>query len=318
MLQSRTEVLIKGGRIKKRKNLLNRIIQHRYIYLLLAPGFIFLIMFKFAPMWGLLLAFKEYNPFGGMMAGKWVGFKYFIELFNDSKFYLMFRNTLVINLFSLVFFFPFPIILSIMLNEVRHNRFKSLGQTIVYLPHFLSWVVIASMTYIILSTDTGIINKLIIQAGTEPVSFLTNAKLFWIIITAQTMWKDAGWGTILFLAAISGIDPQRYEAAVIDGASRMEQIWYITLPGILPTIIVLLILRLGHVADVSLEQILLMQNPLVLSVSEVFDTYAFSQGIQRGQISVGVAVGMFKSVINLILVFGSNYLIKKGGQEGIF
>ena len=318
MLQSRTEVLIKGGRIKKRKNLLNRIIQHRYIYLLLAPGFIFLIMFKFAPMWGLLLAFKEYNPFGGMMAGKWVGFKYFIELFNDSKFYLMFRNTLVINLFSLVFFFPFPIILSIMLNEVRHNRFNSLGQTIVYLPHFLSWVVIASMTYIILSTDTGIINKLIIQAGTEPVSFLTNAKLFWIIITAQTMWKDAGWGTILFLAAISGIDTQRYEAAVIDGASRMEQIWYITLPGILPTIIVLLILRLGHVADVSLEQILLMQNPLVLSVSEVFDTYAFSQGIQRGQISVGVAVGMFKSVINLILVFGSNYLIKKGGQEGIF
>jgi putative aldouronate transport system permease protein len=285
---------------------------------LMLPGILYYIIFKFLPLWGLLLAFKNYSPFAGFWHSDWVGFKNFTDLFTDDRFYLMLRNTLLINLFGLVLFFPMPIILSIMLNEVRSELFKRVSQSIVYMPHFLSWVVVASMTYIVLSTDIGIVNKLLHGLGMKTISFLTEPKLFWIILTLQTIWKDAGWGTIIFLAAIAGIDPQRYEAAVLDGASRWQLIRYVTLPALLPTIIILLILRLGQMADVGFEQILLMTNPLVNSVSEVFDTYAYNMGILKGNVSVGVTVGLFKGVVGLILVVTSNYITKKLGQEGIY
>jgi putative aldouronate transport system permease protein len=286
--------------------------------LLTLPGLLYFILFKFGPMWGLLISFQNYNPFQGFWGSEWVGFKHFHELFTSSYFYIMARNTFLINIFGLVFSFPLPILLALMLNEIRHEAFKRLNQTIIYLPHFLSWVVVASMTFFVLSTDVGIINKIIIEWGFKPISFLSNPDYFWGLITAQGIWKDAGWGTIIFLAAMAGVDPQRYEAAVVDGASRMKQIWHITLPAIRPTIIILLILRLGHIADVGFEQLLLMQNSLVLPVAEVFDTYAFNQGIVRGQISVGVTVGMFKGLVGLILVMASNFVIKKMGHEGIY
>ncbi|TDF92747.1 ABC transporter permease [Paenibacillus piri] len=295
-----------------------QIVKYRYIYLLTLPGLLYFIVFKFGPMWGLLLSFQNYNPFQGFWGSEWVGFKHFHELFTSNNFYIMARNTFLINIFGLVFSFPLPILLALMLNEIRHEWFKRINQTIIYLPHFLSWVVVASMTFFVLSTDVGIINKIIIGFGFKPISFLSNPDYFWGLITVQSIWKDAGWGTIIFLAAMAGIDPQRYEAAVVDGATRMKQIWHITLPAIRPTIIILLILRLGHIADVGFEQLLLMQNPIVLPVAEVFDTYAFSQGIVRGQISVGVTVGMFKGAVGLILVMGSNYIIKKLGHEGIY
>jgi len=295
-----------------------RILQHKYMYLLALPGILYFILFKFGPMWGLLIAFKEYNPFSGFWGSPWIGMKHFNELFSDNAFYMMLRNTFAINIIGLIFMFPVPIILALMLNEVRHEVFKRFNQSIVYLPHFLSWVVVASMTFFILSTDVGIVNKLITEAGRESVAFLSNPKLFWGLITAQSMWKEAGWGTIIFLAAMAGVDPQRYEAAVVDGANRWHQIWHITLPAIRPTIIILLILRLGHMADVGFEQVLLMQNPLVLSVSEVFDTYAYTHGILKGQISAGVTVGMFKGVVGLVLVLASNYVVKKLGHEGIY
>lgn len=295
-----------------------RMLQHKYMYLLALPGVLYFILFKFAPMWGLLLAFKDYNPFGGFWGSPWVGAKHFTELFTDNAFYMMLRNTFAINIIGLVFMFPVPIILALMLNEVRHEVFKRINQSIVYLPHFLSWVVVASMTFFVLSTDVGIVNKLITGAGHESVAFLSNPNYFWGLITAQSMWKEAGWGTIIFLAAMAGVDPQRYEAAVVDGANRWRQIWHITLPAIRPTIIILLILRLGHMADVGFEQVLLMQNPLVLSVSEVFDTYAYTHGILKGQISAGVTVGMFKGLVGLVLVMASNYVVKKLGHEGIY
>jgi putative aldouronate transport system permease protein len=296
----------------------NRMLQYRYMYLLALPGVLYFIIFKFVPMWGLLIAFKDYNPFSGFWGSPWVGGKHFASLFSDNYFYVMLRNTFGINLIGLVFMFPLPIVLALMLNEVRHETFKRINQSVVYLPHFLSWVVVASMTFFILSTDVGIINKLITGTGRESVAFLTNPNYFWAMITAQNMWKEAGWGTIIFLAAMAGVDPQRYEAAVVDGASRWRQIWHITLPAIRPTIIILLILRLGHMVDVGFEQILLMQNPLVLSVSEVFDTYAYTHGILKGQISAGVTVGMFKGVVGLVLVLISNYVVKKMGHEGIY
>lgn len=303
---------------RRRARLGRRIAQHRALYLLALPGICFFIVFKIAPLWGLLLAFKEYNPYRGFGGSEWVGFAHFRELFADRNFYLMLRNTLGINVFGLVFMFPVPIVLALMLNEVRHEAFKRLHQSIVYLPHFLSWVVVASMTFFILSTDVGIVNKLIREAGFEPISFLSKPNLFWGMITLQTMWKEAGWGTIIFLAAMAGVDPQRYEAAVVDGASRWRQIWHVTLPAIRPTIIILLILRLGHMADVGFEQMLLMMNPLVMQVAEVFDTYSYTQGILKGQISAGVTVGMFKGVVGLALVTVSNYIVKKSGQEGIY
>jgi putative aldouronate transport system permease protein len=295
-----------------------RMLQHKYMYMLALPGILYFLLFKFVPMWGLLLAFKDYNPYSGFSGSEWVGLKHFTELFTDSNFYIMLRNTFAINIFGLIFMFPLPIILALMLNEVRHETFKRLNQSIVYLPHFLSWVVVASMTFFILSTDVGIVNKLITESGRESIAFLSNPNYFWGLITAQNMWKEAGWGTIIFLAAMAGVDPQRYEAAVVDGANRWRQIWHITLPAIRPTIFILLILRLGHMADVGFEQVLLMMNPLVSSLAEVFDTYAYTQGILKGQISAGITVGMFKGVVGFVLVMVSNYVVKKLGHDGIY
>jgi putative aldouronate transport system permease protein len=205
-----------------------------------------------------------------------------------------------------------------MLNEVRHELFKKLSQSIVYMPHFLSWVIIASMTFFVLSSDVGFVNKAFNSLGISPIPFLSEPNFFWGVITAQTIWKETGWGTIIFLAAIAGVDPQRYEAAVVDGASRFRQIWHITLPAIRPTIVVLLILRLGHMADVGFEQVLLMMNPLVREVAEVFDTYSYTQGIIRGQFSIGVTVGLFKGLVGLAFVVTANYIVKKLGYEGIY
>ncbi|MFD0675741.1 MULTISPECIES: ABC transporter permease [unclassified Paenibacillus] len=293
-------------------------VKYRYMYLLVIPGFLYFAVFKLVPMWGLLIAFKDYNPIVGFAESPWVGLKFFNEMFADEHFYIMLRNTLLINIFGLVFFFPLPILLAIMLNEVRHEVFKRINQSLVYMPHFLSWVVIASLTFFILSVDVGLLNKLIRLFGLEPYSFLNDVNLFWGLLTAQSIWKDAGWGTIIFLAAIAGVNTERYEAAVVDGANRFRQIWHVTLPAIRPTIVILLILRLGHMTDVNFEQVLLMMNPLVRDVGDVFDTYVYNNGILRGMYSVGVAVGFFKGLVGLALVMASNYVVKKMGHEGIY
>ncbi len=229
----------------------------------------------------------------------------------------MIINTLLISTLNIVFFFPLPIIIAVLLSEVRHDRYKRVMQSLVYLPHFLSWVVVYALTFFLLSIDVGVINKILMSLGMEKISFLTNKTGFYVIVTAQTIWRETGWGTILFLAAICSINSELYEAAAIDGAGRLRQIWHISLPGIKTTIITLLILRLGRMADVSLEQILLIQNPLIRKVSEVFSTYAYNYGILKGLTSIGVAVDMFKSVINVIFVFAANYVVKKMGEESI-
>lgn len=305
-------------RIARKNKRWARIKRNRYIYLMMSAGVIYFFLFKFLPVWGLLLSFQDYSPFKGFFGSTWVGFKHFSNLFQSEQFYTMARNTFVISIFNLVFYFPVPIVLALMLNEVRHELFKKLNQSVVYLPHFLSWVILVSLTFFVFSSDIGIINKLIVASGNDPILFLSEPKFFWILLTLQNIWKDAGWGTIIFLAAIAGVDPARYEAAVIDGASRWRQIYHITLPAIRPTIIILLILRLGNMADVGFEQVLLMMNPLVNSVAEVFDTYSYTQGIVGGKISVGIAVGMFKGIVGLILVVSANQIVKKLGYEGIY
>lgn len=288
------------------------------IYLLILPGLIYYLIFVLGPVWGLSIAFLDYDAFRGMAASKFVGLENFIDFFEDRNFIPMLRNTLVISLMNLVFYFPAPIVLALLLNEVRSERFKRINQTIVYLPHFLSWVVIAGLTTFIFSSDVGIVNKLLVANGRETVSILTNPDCFWWVILFQTIWKDIGWGTILFLAAISQIDPGQYEAALIDGANKFQQILYITLPGIMPTVTVLLIMRLGQMMNVSFEQILVMYNPSVRSVAEIFDTYAYKQGMQLAEFSVGAAVGIFKSCVGLIMVVTSNIITKRLGQNGIY
>ena len=292
--------------------------KYRYLYLLLLPGIIYLIIFKFGPIWGLLLAFQNYSPYSGFWGSEWVGMKNFIELWQSREFLLMVRNTFAINLLNLVCSFPLPILVAIMLNEVAHDRFKRVIQSIVYLPHFLSWVVIASLTLFIFSTDFGVINKIITSLGGEPIAYLTNPNMFRGLIVGQGTWKDTGERTILLLASMASIDMQLYEAAVMDGAGRLRQIWHITLPGIRSTIITLLILRLGSIFDTGFEQILLMQNALVRDVSVVFDTYAYTQGIVGGKMSMGIAIGLFKSIIGLIFVITANTISKKLGYDGIY
>ncbi len=292
--------------------------ESREIYLLFLPGLLFFAIFQYAPMWMMIVAFQNYSPFAGVWKSEWVGLTHFKELLSDRRFYLLFRNTLAINLIKLLFYFPVPIILSLMLNEVRHDTFKRINQTIVYLPHFLSWVVIASMTFFLLSVDVGVINKALVGMGLNSISFLSNPNHFWAILTGQIVWKESGWGTIIFLAAMAGVDLDLYEAAVMDGSGRLRQIWHITLPAIRPTIVVLLIMRLGNIATIGLEQILLMMNPLVNDVAEVFDTYSYMLGILQGDVSVGTAVGLFKGVVGLALVVSANTVVKKLGHEGIY
>jgi len=288
------------------------------VYLLVIPGFLYFIIFKLAPMWGLLIAFKDYNPYKGIMQSSWVGFRYFLDFFESPFFYMMLRNTLVISLMDIVFYFPAPILLALLLSEIKSKKFRSLNQTIVYMPHFLSWVVISGITFFLLSSDVGLVNKFIVHNGGDPIAFLSNPKLFWWVILSQNVWKEVGWGTILFLASISQIDPVQYEASTIDGASRLQKLWYITIPSIMPTVIVLLILRLGNLMDVGFEQVLLMGNPYVRNVAEVFDVYSFNQGINNGNFSIAIAVGMFKSVVGLVMVVISNTVVKRMGHSGIY
>nr|WP_240762967.1 sugar ABC transporter permease [Paenibacillus thalictri] len=297
---------------------MKELMRDRYLYLLALPGALYFLIFKYIPMGGILIAFQEYSPFQGFFHSKWVGFDQFERFFTGNDFFLLFRNTMMISLLNLVFFFPVPIALSLLLNEARNLKFKSAIQSIVYLPHFFSWVIIAGMTFLLFSQTGGIVNSLLVQMGFGKIDFLTNPNYFWVMLTIQSIWKEAGWGTVIFLAAIAGADPALYEAAKMDGANRLQQMWHITLPAIKNVIITLLILRLGQVMDVGFEQVYLMTNSAVSSVSDVFETYVFRMGVQNGQFSFTTAVGLFKSVVGLILVMGTNHLAKKFGENGLY
>ncbi|WP_163536171.1 ABC transporter permease subunit [Gracilibacillus sp. YIM 98692] len=290
----------------------------RYLYLLALPGIIYFFIFKYVPMYGITIAFKDFSPFVGFTESPWVGLKHFTRLFTGSDFLMLLRNTLAISFLNLLFFFPLPIILSILLNELRNQFYKRTVQSLVYLPHFLSWVIIASLTFMLLGKSSGIINHFIQSMGFEAFDFLTNPDIFWFLLTGQSVWKEAGWGTIIFLAAIAGVNTELYEAAKIDGANRFRQIWHVTLPAIRNVIIILLILRLGDVMEVGFEQVFLMYNGAVSEVAEVFDTYVYRVGIQQGQFSYSTAVGLFKSFVGLVLVVMANRMAKKFGEEGIY
>ncbi|WP_127484656.1 ABC transporter permease [Paenibacillus ehimensis] len=304
-------------------SLTKRILSHWELYLLLLPGALYFLIFKYVPMFGIVMAFQEYSPFLGVTGSEWVGFRHFIDLFQYDQFWRLLRNTLLISFYNIVFYFPAPIIVALLLNELAREWFKRTIQTIVYLPHFISWVVVGSITYILLNTETGLVNQFIVSFGGEAHNFLADPNSFRTMIVLQNIWKEVGWGTIIFLAALSGVDTQLYEAATVDGANRWHKLWHVTLPALRSTILILLILRLGNVLDVGFEQIFLMLNDLVYPVGDVFETFVYREGIGGaglggGRFSFGVAVGLFKSVVGLILVLGANRLAKKFGEEGVF
>ncbi|WNR43023.1 ABC transporter permease [Paenibacillus roseipurpureus] len=288
------------------------------LYFMILPGFLFFSIFKYIPMAGVLLAFKDYDPFIGLWGSKWVGLEHFQRLFTSADFLTLMWNTLALSAVNLFFFFPAPIILAILLNEIRLAWFRKSIQTIVYIPHFLSWVIVISVTFILFATQEGGVNKLLVDWGFPRFELLTSPDYFRPLYLSQNIWKETGWNAVIFFAALASIDPTLYEASVVDGASRMRQLWHITLPALKQIIIILFILRVGYVMNTGFEHILLMQNPLNLGVADVFDTYVYREGILQGQFSFTTAVGLFKSVIGLALIVVANWVAKKLGEEGVY
>ncbi|WP_420832293.1 ABC transporter permease [Paenibacillus humicola] len=303
--------------VQKKKGLFYYIRMDFVLYLMLLIPVLYIVVFKYVPMYGIQIAFKDYNIFQGVSLSPWNDFATFKQIFSSPQFYQVVRNTLVLNGLDLIVGFPAPIILAILINELVWNKFKKISQTILYLPHFLSWVIIGGIVTQLLS-PTGMFNSLLTHLGSESVPFLTN-KYAWVATYSLVgVWQNAGWGTILYLAAMTGIDRQLYEAADSDGAGRFRKIWHITLPGIRPTIVILLILQIGNLMAINFDRPFNLQNNLVMDFGDVISTYVYRVGIQSANFSVGAAVGLFQSVICLIFLLSSNFITRKLGENGIW
>ena len=299
---------------------------HKWLYIMIIPGVLYMLIFRYLPMLGLAMAFEDFSPYNGetavqaILQSPFVGLDVFKKFLTGPDFFRLLRNTLAISITSLIFFFPAPIILALLLNEIRSMGFKRVTQTMVYIPHFISFVIVASLTQQLFSTTDGIVYHIletILGRGNAP-DFMSDPDLFVPLIVRQNMWKETGYGTIIFLAALSGVDVQLYEAADIDGANRWKKMWHITLPAIRSTIVIMLILKVGQILNTGYEQIFLMQNSMNRAVSDVFDTYIYTKGVVQGNYSLATAAGMFKSIVSLIMVLGANKLAKKFGESGFY
>ncbi|RKL66228.1 protein lplB [Salipaludibacillus neizhouensis] len=290
----------------------------KWLFLLLLPGLIWFLVFKYVPMWGALIAFKDYSPYLGFWASDWVGFTHFERLFQNPDFYRILKNTLILAFYETIFVFPAPIILALMLNEIRFTKYKRIIQTVIYIPNFMSWVIVASLSYVFLTTSGGAVNVIIESLTGQTFNFLSSPEWFRSMIIGQQIWKDAGFGTIIFLAALSGVSSEQYEAAIVDGAGRFRRMWHVTLPAIRNVIVILLILRMGNFLDQGFQQIYLMTNSLNRSVADVFDVYIYFSGITQGAFSHSTAVGLFKGVVGIILILSTRYIAKRLNQETLF
>lgn len=289
-----------------------------FLYTLLLFPLAYYIIFKYIPMYGVNIAFKEYNLFAGVANSPWTGLANFREIFGMKDFSLALRNTLMLNILDLIFGFPSPIILAILLNELRAVKFKRLAQTLLYLPHFLSWVIIGGMVLQVFAPTTGFVNSLIIRMGGQSIPFLTD-KWYWLFTyTGIGIWQSAGWGTIIYLAAITGINEELYEAAEVDGAGRIRKIWHITLPGIRSTIVILLILNVGRMLNIGFDRPYTIGNILVRDFSEVLSTFVYRIGIQSVRFSIATAAGVFQSVVGLVLLTITNSIAKRLGEQGVW
>jgi putative aldouronate transport system permease protein len=295
-----------------------RVVRYRWLYLLLLPGLAYFAVFRYTPMYGITIAFQDYLPFLGFRGSPWVGFKHFEALFESPDFFRILRNTLMLALLNAVFVFPAPIVVALLLNELRLNILKRTIQSAIYIPHFLSWTIVAALTYLLFALDVGPLTQALNSTFGGHFDVLADPDWFRPLIILQTLWKTTGWGTIIYLAALAGVDPDLYEAARIDGANRWRQTWHVTLPAIRSTIVLMAILQSGSLLDTGFEQIFLMTNSLNRSVADVFDTYVYFLGITNGSYSYSTAVGLFKAVVGVLLVFGSNWIARRFNQAGLF
>ncbi|WP_241242874.1 ABC transporter permease [Paenibacillus whitsoniae] len=288
------------------------------LYIMLIPVFIYFITFKYVPLLGSVIAFKDYNIFEGFLKSKWVGFQWFELMYSNPQYIRLIKNTLLISLYQIVFSFPAPIILACLLNEIRNMAFKRSVQTVLYLPHFLSWTLVYGLAYMMLSEQSGLVNDMFKGVGLPTFDFLQSPSAFRSVVVSAGIWKEMGWSTIIFLAALSGISPSLYEAAKMDGAGRWKQFQYVTFPGLLPAITILLLLKIGNVMDVGFEQVYIFLSPITFEVGEILDTYAYRLGIMNGQFSITTAIGLFKSVIGFVLLVGANKISKSTTGESLY
>lgn len=285
----------------------------KWLYFMALPGLLYFLVFHYGPMYGIVIAFKQYNIYQGIFASDWVGLDNFRTLFEMSGFQRALRNTIIIASYQLLFVFPAPILLSLLINEVRNIKFKKFVQTSVYLPHFVSWVVIGGILYAILSPTTGIVREIASLFGHqgEVMNLMASREYFRGLLITSSIWKEAGFGTVLYLATIVTIDPHLYEAAKVDGAKKWRQVWHITLPGLRSTIVILLIFNVGSFLNAGLEQVYALYNPIVYEVSEILDTYLYKLAFEEAKYDLATASGLFKSTVGLILVLLTNYVAKK-------
>jgi putative aldouronate transport system permease protein len=292
--------------------------RHYILYLMVVPGLLYFLVFRYFPMYGAIIAFKDYRVLEGFTGSPWAGFKHFRTIFASPNFYNVLTNTLLISIYKLLFGLPVDIGVALMLNELRIYWFKRSVQTITYLPHFLSWVVVFGVLLTTLSPSSGLLNKAIVALGGQPINFLADPQWFRTVLVASDIWKDLGWGAIIYLAALAGISPSLYEAAAVDGATRWHRIRHITLPGLVPVIVLVTLLRIGNLLSAGFEQVFVLYNPSVYGVADIIDTWVYRQGIQGFQFSVSAAVGLFKGVVGCILLVSANSLSKRFAGTGLW
>jgi len=305
-------------RVSKRP-FLKRVNDSKYLLLLFLPAALYYLIFEYGPMFGIVVAFKDYSVFKGVWASEWVGLKYFETfLFDNPDFMDLLRNTFLIGVYSLVWGFPAPIFLALLLNELRSGIFKRFVQSVSYLPHFISNVIVASMVIMFLSPDGGLINRIIGVFGVEPIYFLSNADYFRTIYVSSGIWQSLGWGTIIYLAALTSIDPHLYEAAELDGAGRWKKMRYVSLPGLVPIMIILLILNIGMLMGTGFEKVFLLYNEMVYETADIFSTYTYRIGLQQGNFSYATAIGVFNGVVGFVLIVITNYVARKTRETSLW
>lgn len=311
------ERLYTGSRINPIIALFKNIKRYHALFLMMIPGILFFAVFKYIPMYGITIAFKEFSIKAGILGSKWIGFHYFKILFSDPDFYRILYNTIIFSILKLVTGFPGPIVLALMLNELKNQKYKKIVQTVVYFPHFLSWVIVGGI-FIQIFGSAGDINRIMYELTGTKINFLTNPFWFRVIIIVSSIWKEVGWGTIVYLAALSAVDVDLNDAAYVDGANKFRRIWHISLPGIRPTIVILFILRIGNILEVGFEQIYMLSSPVIYNVADVFSTYVFRVGMQNARYSYTTAIGLFQNVVGLILLLATNRIANKVGEYGIW
>ena len=318
VLVEKESVVVKKKKGIKQKSMSKQILKYRNYYIMLLPGLIFVILFLYLPIFYNFIAFKDYKIFLGPLGSPWCGLKNFTKLFRTPDFMRILKNTFALCFLKILIGFPIPIILALLINEVKNIMFKKTILTIVYLPHFISWVIIATIASTLLSPSDGVINLLLNKLGINSIFFMGDSRYFRGVLVATDIWKEMGWSAIIYLAALSGVPLDLYEAATVDGANKLQKMKYVTFPCILPTIIIMLLLRIGNILNSNFEQVFTMYNSSVYDVADIIDTYVYRVGIIQTQYGFSASAGLFKSIISLVLVVTCNWLTKKAGQESLF